>query len=993
MGGLLGGTDTGNSGLGGLFGDTGGLDLGGLLGGTDSEDSGLGGLFSGLFGSISTRDSGLGGFDITSIDDLEAICDILTLLEILGTDTSTLRLLCDVLTILKDMDLDDCLNLEAMNLSTGTNDLLNNITTCLVESDNVSSVIGTIGGVATDKKGNVYVAEGLGWIYKFTSDGKHITKIGEHGSGPGMLISPSHIDVDTDGKVYVTDSMNSRVQIFRPGPPSGRRQRAIIVAGKKSQSEEGDELWKYGITQAHANSVYNALTYQGYTYETICYLTPDTDLDLDENAETDDVDEEPTLENLENALTNWASDADDVVLYLVGHGEKEGLFHINPDEKLEASSLKLWLDELRQKLPSEGKITVVYEACYAGSFLSPLALENDTGKERSGDITRILITSGSDEVVEYSGNESFSFSYHFWTHVFKGQDIKDAFEQASDVVDETPLLDGNSNGKGNEDEDYISVQNTFIGSGLRIDLRDRHPLRRRVILMAGDLQKDEQEDNLWPVIESNMKSTYDALRFQEYSDDNIYLMSPYSISDVSANIRKPSLDNLEDAITRWAKEHTYDLVLYLTGIGEKNGCFRINEMESLSAETLDEWLDTLQEELPSPVIVICDADYSGSFLPVLLPPENKRRLLIASAPPDQPAYFDSQENISFSSFFWRNISYGMNLKESFVTTLGSLNALDAAPQLEADGNGIANEKDVDAESARRYTIGTGIKVTRETPSDRYEDDDELGQAAAIDVGGTYPQIRNFYHAGDTDWIKFHALPENSYRIEATDLGEKCDVVMELYNSDDTDNYLFQQDNQLYSTADETRDWECDKEGFYYVKLYHADPQASGQDTTYYFSISKVPTGGGEGNIEGRVTDVCSGKLIQGAVVKTSANSASGISDDEGYYVIADHSAAETFKLLASAEEYENYESEAAIPLAEDETLMNQNIAMFPVISRIIKGDINYDNRINLTDAILALQISGETESSQSLCMFADVNEDNRIGLEEVIYILNILTDE
>lgn len=598
-------------------------------------------------------------------------------------------------------------------------------------------------------------------------------------------------------------------------------------------------------------------------------------------------------------------------------------------------------------------------------------------------------------MVEYSGNESFSFSYHFWTHVFKGQDIKDAFEQASDVVDETPLLDGNSNGKGNEDEDYNSVQNIFIGSGLRIDLRDRHPLRRRVILMTGDLQKDEQGDNLWPVIESNMKSAYDALRFQEYSDDNIYLMSPYSISGVSANIRKPSLDNLEDAITRWAKEHTCDLVLYLTGIGEKNGIFRINEMESLSAEALDEWLDTLQEKLSGPVFIIYDADYSGSFLPLLLPPEGKKRILISSAPSDEPAYFDSKGNTSFSSFFWRNISYGMNVGEAF-TGLNNLNFLDISPELDTNGSGTT-EKNVDAELARRHTIGAGIRVARETGSDiygdEYEDDDEPGKAASIDIGGTHPQIRNFHDTGDADWIKFHALPENSYRIEATDLGEKCDVVMELYDSDDTDNYLFQQDNKSDSTADETRDWECDKEGFYYVKLYHADPQASGQDTTYYFSISKVPTGGGEGTIKGRVTDVCSGKLIQGAVVKTSANSASGISDDEGYYVIADHSAAETFKLLASAEEYEDYESEAAIPLAKNEILTNQNIAMFPVISRIIKGDISYDNRINLTDAILALRIAAETESSQSLCMFADVNEDNRIGLEEVIYILNILTDE
>ena len=52
------------------------------------------------------------------------------------------------------------------------------------------------------------------------------------------------------------------------------------------------------------------------------------------------------------------------------------------------------------------------------------------------------------------------------------------------------------------------------------------------------------------------------------------------------------------------------------------------------------------------------------------------------------------------------------------------------------------------------------------------------------------------------------------------------------------------------------------------------------------------------------------------------------------------------------------------------------------------GDVNSDGVVNLSDAILSLQVmSGMTPAGQNILMSADINGDGKIGLPEVIYIL------
>jgi tripartite motif-containing protein 71 len=54
-------------------------------------------------------------------------------------------------------------------------------------------------------------------IQKFGSDGAFITSWGSEGSGEGQFLEPEGIDIDTEGNVYVADTGNFRIQVFRAG--------------------------------------------------------------------------------------------------------------------------------------------------------------------------------------------------------------------------------------------------------------------------------------------------------------------------------------------------------------------------------------------------------------------------------------------------------------------------------------------------------------------------------------------------------------------------------------------------------------------------------------------------------------------------------------------------------------------------------------------------------------------------------------------------------
>ncbi|MDG1113559.1 MAG: Ig-like domain-containing protein, partial [Pseudomonadales bacterium] len=293
--------------------------------------------------------------------------------------------------------------------------------------------------IATDTEGAT--------IY-YSLDGSEPTESSLRYDAPVPLTTPAKVRARAfkDG---LYRSLESRSK-FRAANP----QKAVVVVG--GPINNGNSLWP--ATLRAAEHAYRALLYQGLEKDEIQLLAPSLELDMDGNGEFDDVDDVATNEVIQSSLTTWASDAGELVVYIVGHGGK-GTFQVTKGQEfLDVLSLDQWLDEFQTTTGK--KVTLIYDACRSGSFIGNIFAP--------GTSDRIVMTSSSaDEPAWFIDQGRVSFSYQFWSAVFGKANLEQAYRQAKSVMRryQVALVDGDGDGLPDEEIDYQIAGTVTLGRG------------------------------------------------------------------------------------------------------------------------------------------------------------------------------------------------------------------------------------------------------------------------------------------------------------------------------------------------------------------------------------------------------------------------------------------------------------------------------------------------------------------------------------------------
>lgn len=383
-------------------------------------------------------------------------------------------------------------------------------------------------GLAIASDSSVWSVNSILGISHFTVDGKLITSFGVKGNGVGQFNSPTDIALNNDGSVWVMDYPRivgfnsegvflnqhelvepnirrypdfyyypeyrltigkegtlwaietnaiypySRLQKFVPRPRSkaAHPYKAIILAGNTPQTRTSGLTFLNGANWQLALKANQVLQRQGFkNHEEIQFFTAGiTHVDLNNNLQLDDL-QAATKASLKQAITEWAKDSHDVVIYLAATGAN-GLLQINATETLSADELADWLAQLEKTLP--GKVTVVIESPDAGSFLSALANPNRP---------RVVFAStqvGQAPLLADHGVNSFS--YAFWTKVLQGTPLSDAFQAGQQAINLfqanlQPLqaqFDANGDGKA-DNQDALALGDYCLG------MCTKHPVNPPVL--------------------------------------------------------------------------------------------------------------------------------------------------------------------------------------------------------------------------------------------------------------------------------------------------------------------------------------------------------------------------------------------------------------------------------------------------------------------------------------------------------------------------------
>jgi hypothetical protein len=220
-----------------------------------------------------------------------------------------------------------------------------------------------------------------------------------------------------------------------------------------------DALWP--VSNALSDYVYKVFVSRGFTDDDIYFLNPESDHDYNSDGISDDIvdDSNPTPEAIQEAISTWAKQTDTqgpLYLVLVDHGGNQQFLVNNQGSSgiLTAAQLNQWLNDFQTATGRQ--VVVIIEACQSGSFVDALKHTN-----------RVVMT--STETGKNSNlNNKFSFGKFFLSSIFKGTDLKNAYDIAGNKLKYLPAPWKNQVPQFDDLQDGSLAQSIFVGGNFKI---------------------------------------------------------------------------------------------------------------------------------------------------------------------------------------------------------------------------------------------------------------------------------------------------------------------------------------------------------------------------------------------------------------------------------------------------------------------------------------------------------------------------------------------
>ncbi len=209
--------------------------------------------------------------------------------------------------------------------------------------------------------------------------------------------------------------------------------------------------------------IYKTFSSRRFDSPRIQYLDVDENQDLNEDGFIRDVAGPPTMENIEQTITDWATgsvnDETPLCIYLIGEGTSGGI-ELSDGSVLSAPHFHALLGELETSTGCND-VVVVVDAPHSGTFIRELSK-----------LGRCVITSTNLGEANYIAQGKLSFSQFFCNASCEGKSIRDAFLFARNTISrlpgdfkyQDPLVESEGNIIANETSDYQKTAGWYFGS-------------------------------------------------------------------------------------------------------------------------------------------------------------------------------------------------------------------------------------------------------------------------------------------------------------------------------------------------------------------------------------------------------------------------------------------------------------------------------------------------------------------------------------------------